>query len=281
MNSSFSLFWLHYCVVAERTSDKAHPHKKSNVSGPAHLHLRPQPPQGFRAVNKARGKGDKFVLTPPCCVAKIRWNDQSVFVIFQKEKKKQKGTKQTDNTAEEEVKEEEEEEEIPQLVPIETPIKKPKLEVSAVHSCWILKKINQQFGGNICSSVFFNEVDFWDSFPLFPSQKPEKKKQQLKKAPKPSAVKTGTKAQNKLTKKAIKTEAKVKRKTPKVKWISHHPPNLDIWHSVHEQIVYRTMVTQFIYSSFICLNEYKCCYLNESLALLWFVFDNCLFTAFM
>lgn len=29
----------------------------------------------------------------------------------------------------------EEEEEIPQLVPIETPIKKPKLEVSTFHSC--------------------------------------------------------------------------------------------------------------------------------------------------
>lgn len=30
---------------------------------------------------------------------------------------------------------EEEEEEIPQLVPIETPVKKPKLEVSTFHSC--------------------------------------------------------------------------------------------------------------------------------------------------
>lgn len=29
----------------------------------------------------------------------------------------------------------EEEEEIPQLVPIETPVKKPKLEVSTFHSC--------------------------------------------------------------------------------------------------------------------------------------------------
>lgn len=68
----------------------------------------------------------------------------------------------------------EEEEEIPQLVPIETPSKKPKLEKSP-------------------------------------------KKKQLKKAPKPAAVKKGTKAQGKMTKKAGKTDSKVKRKTPKLK----------------------------------------------------------------
>ncbi|XP_039879061.1 ribosomal L1 domain-containing protein 1 isoform X2 [Simochromis diagramma] len=64
----------------------------------------------------------------------------------------------------------EEEEEITQLVPIETPVKKPKLEAS--------------------------------------------KKKKLEKAPKPAALKKGTKAQSKLIK---KTDSKVKRKVPKVK----------------------------------------------------------------
>lgn len=102
-------------------------------------------------------------------------------------KNKTEDTKQTDTTAEgkgEEKKKakgkkkkavEEEEEEIPQLVPIETPSKKPKVE------------------------------------------KPPKKKQQLKKAPKPAVLKKGTKAQSKLTKKAGKTDSKVKRKVPKLK----------------------------------------------------------------
>ncbi|KAM7381987.1 hypothetical protein PAMA_012721 [Pampus argenteus] len=96
-------------------------------------------------------------------------------------KKKAKEVKQTDTTAdgkeEEEKKAEEEEEEIPQLVPIETPSKKLKLEKP-------LKKKN---------------------------------KKQLQKAPKPAAVKKGTRAQSKLTKKAGKTDSKVKRKAPKVK----------------------------------------------------------------
>ncbi|XP_062298312.1 ribosomal L1 domain-containing protein 1 isoform X2 [Scomber scombrus] len=70
-------------------------------------------------------------------------------------------------------KEGEEEEEIPQLVPIETPSKKRKLESS--------------------------------------------KKKQLKKAPRPAAVKKGAKAQGKMTKKAGKSDSKVKRKVPKVK----------------------------------------------------------------
>lgn len=46
-------------------------------------------------------------------------------------KKKTEDIKQTDATGEGE------EEEIPQLVPIATPSKKPKLEVSATHSCQI------------------------------------------------------------------------------------------------------------------------------------------------
>lgn len=57
----------------------------------------------------------------------------------QAKKKQTKDKDQTDTNAEEKkVKaEEDEEEEIPQLVPIETPSKKPKLEVSSVRSCWI------------------------------------------------------------------------------------------------------------------------------------------------
>lgn len=54
----------------------------------------------------------------------------------QAKKNKTKDTKQTETSGEEEKKEAEEEgedEEIPQLVPIDTPSKKPKLEVSAVH----------------------------------------------------------------------------------------------------------------------------------------------------
>ncbi|XP_069012126.1 ribosomal L1 domain-containing protein 1 [Embiotoca jacksoni] len=71
-----------------------------------------------------------------------------------------------------------EEEEIPQLVPIETPSKKPK-------------------------------------------QQKTPKKKQLEKVPKPArgkkGAKKGAKAQNKRTKKAGKTDFKVKRKVPKVK----------------------------------------------------------------
>ncbi|XP_051274189.1 ribosomal L1 domain-containing protein 1 isoform X2 [Dicentrarchus labrax] len=91
-------------------------------------------------------------------------------------KNKTEDTKQTDTTVEgKKIKAEEEEqnEEIPQLVPIATPIKKPKLEPS--------------------------------------------KKKQLEKAPKPAAAKKGNKAPSKLTKKAGKTDSKVKRKVPKVK----------------------------------------------------------------
>ncbi|XP_070783375.1 ribosomal L1 domain-containing protein 1 [Enoplosus armatus] len=87
-------------------------------------------------------------------------------------KSKTADTKQTDATV---GGEEEKEEEIPQLVPIATPSKKPKLE------------------------------------------KPSKKKKQLEKAPKPAVMKKGKKAQSKLTKKAGKTDSKVKRKVPKVK----------------------------------------------------------------
>ncbi|XP_041670978.1 ribosomal L1 domain-containing protein 1 [Cheilinus undulatus] len=91
-------------------------------------------------------------------------------------KNKTDGIKRTDSAVEEEKKkEDEDEEEIPQLVPIVTPSKKPKLE------------------------------------------KPSKKKKQLEKAPKPAAAKKGQKAPTKLTKKAGKTDAKVKRKVPKVK----------------------------------------------------------------
>ncbi|XP_038590978.1 ribosomal L1 domain-containing protein 1 isoform X3 [Micropterus salmoides] len=85
----------------------------------------------------------------------------------QAKKNKTADVKQPDTTGERE-------EEIPQLVPISTPSKKPKLE------------------------------------------KPAKAKQ-LEKAPKPAAVKKGKKAQSKLTKKAGKTDSKVKRKVPKVK----------------------------------------------------------------
>lgn len=49
------------------------------------------------------------------------------------ETEKKKKTKVKKNKAE--IKKDEEEEEIPQLVPIETPIKKPKLEVSAAQRC--------------------------------------------------------------------------------------------------------------------------------------------------
>ncbi|XP_044034828.1 ribosomal L1 domain-containing protein 1 [Siniperca chuatsi] len=85
----------------------------------------------------------------------------------QAKKNKTEDIKQTDTTVEGE-------EEIPQLVPIATPSKKPKLE------------------------------------------KPSKKKQ-LEKAPKPAVLKKGKKAQSKRTKKAGKTDSKVKRKVPKVK----------------------------------------------------------------
>lgn len=38
---------LHICelMLTERTSDEDHPHKESNVSGSAHLQLRPEPPR--------------------------------------------------------------------------------------------------------------------------------------------------------------------------------------------------------------------------------------------
>lgn len=101
--------------------------------------------------------------------------------LLKKEKnakrRKKEATKETDTTVEGEekkVEEEEKDEEIPQLVPIETPSKKPKVE------------------------------------------KPSKKKQ-LQKAPKPAARKKGKKSPSKLTKKASKTDSKVKRKGPKVK----------------------------------------------------------------
>jgi len=99
-------------------------------------------------------------------------------------KNKTEDIKQTDTTAEGKGEEKkkakgkkkkvEEEEEIPQLVPIETPSKKPKLE------------------------------------------KPSKRKQ-LEKAPKPATAKKGPKAPSKLTKKAGRSDSKVKRKAPKVK----------------------------------------------------------------
>lgn len=58
--------------------------------------------------------------------------------------KVEKDKKKDDKLSEENIKlkkkrteddDDEEEEEIPQLVPMETPAKKPKLEVSSVHSC--------------------------------------------------------------------------------------------------------------------------------------------------
>lgn len=54
---------------------------------------------------------------------------------FQGKAKKMKteDLKQTESTAEGEEKKVEEDEEIPQLVPITTPSKKPKLEVSPTH----------------------------------------------------------------------------------------------------------------------------------------------------
>ncbi len=54
----------------------------------------------------------------------------------QAKKHKTEDIKQTDTAVEGEEKKVEEEEEIPQLVPIATPIKKPKLEVSTTHSCY-------------------------------------------------------------------------------------------------------------------------------------------------
>lgn len=53
----------------------------------------------------------------------------------QAKNKKSDDVQQTETSVEENEEEEEEEEEIPQLVPIATPTKKPKLEVSAVCSC--------------------------------------------------------------------------------------------------------------------------------------------------
>ncbi|XP_010729085.3 ribosomal L1 domain-containing protein 1 [Larimichthys crocea] len=87
-------------------------------------------------------------------------------------KNNKKNTKQTDTTTEGEEKKakvEEEDEEIPQLVPIATPSKKPKLEKSP-------------------------------------------KKKQLGKVSKPAAAKKRGKAPNKPTKKAGKTESRIKRK---------------------------------------------------------------------
>lgn len=52
----------------------------------------------------------------------------------QAKKNKTEAVKQADTTVEGEEKKEEEEE-IPQLVPIATPMKKPKLEVSTTRSC--------------------------------------------------------------------------------------------------------------------------------------------------
>lgn len=54
---------------------------------------------------------------------------------------------------------EEEEEEIPQLVPIETPVKKPKLEVSTFHSCSSWREPQQMISG----FVFLASL----TFPLF------------------------------------------------------------------------------------------------------------------
>ncbi|XP_070846172.1 ribosomal L1 domain-containing protein 1 [Chaetodon trifascialis] len=91
-------------------------------------------------------------------------------------KNKTEDVKETDTTVKEEekkVEKEEEDEEIPQLVPIATPSKQPKLE------------------------------------------KPSKKKQ-LEKAPKSSVAKE-KKTASRRTKNAGKTDAKVKRKVPKVK----------------------------------------------------------------
>lgn len=53
----------------------------------------------------------------------------------QAKKNKTKSIKQTDTSGEKKVEEEEEDDAIPQLVPIATPSKKPKLEVSTFHSC--------------------------------------------------------------------------------------------------------------------------------------------------
>lgn len=54
----------------------------------------------------------------------------------QAKKSKTENVKQTDASGERD-EEEEEDEEIPQLVPIATPSKKPKLEVGTFHSCQI------------------------------------------------------------------------------------------------------------------------------------------------
>ncbi|KAM9336246.1 ribosomal L1 domain-containing protein 1 [Symphorus nematophorus] len=95
----------------------------------------------------------------------------------QAKKNKTEDVKPTDTTVKgkkKKVGEAEDDEEIPQLVPIATPSKKPKLEKSS-------------------------------------------KKKQLEKAPKPAVAKKGKTAPSKLTKKAGKTDSKVKRKVPKVK----------------------------------------------------------------
>lgn len=74
--------------------------------------------------------------THPVCISKLQ---KAAAKRQTKTKQSKKSKKQTNTTAKR--KEEEEEEEIPQLVPIETPTKKPKLEVSSAHDLRALTKI--------------------------------------------------------------------------------------------------------------------------------------------
>lgn len=140
------------CVIfallfTERTRDKAHPHKEPNVSVPAHLHFRPEPPQragGRETCSDVQERGEsRLALKCPSCVrarfiettCKITsscvWDFQGAAAKKQAKKNKTEDVKQTDTAGEEK---NVEEEEIPQLVPIATPNKKPKLEVSATPS---------------------------------------------------------------------------------------------------------------------------------------------------
>lgn len=132
-------------LFTERTGDEDHPHKESIVSGPAHLHIRPEPPERTGELEETRSDAQEKSETHfplEFCSSRV-WGSNNQLICFQgaaakkrAKKNKTKDTKETETSGEEEKKKAEEEgedEEIPQLVPIDTPSKKPKLEVSAVH----------------------------------------------------------------------------------------------------------------------------------------------------
>lgn len=72
-NLPFPPILLFPLLFTERASDEDHPYKESSFSGPAHLHLRPDPPQhageGRETCNDSQERGaNKFDLQCSACV---------------------------------------------------------------------------------------------------------------------------------------------------------------------------------------------------------------------